>query len=106
MAGWLHTLVPQVHLQFQGFELVGDARLRLTAHLLAGPLLEAVELLVDVHDCDCGCVEAEDRLRGVAVIRAAELRSGVDGLIDTESCTGKRRGKKIAVETARVQQQV
>lgn len=44
-----HTFVPQIHLHLQCFELVGEARLDLSTHLLACPLLEAAELLVDVH---------------------------------------------------------
>lgn len=41
----------QVHLQLEGLELFGEPGAGLGAHLLVGPLLEAVELLVDVH---CG----------------------------------------------------
>jgi hypothetical protein len=46
-----HTLVPQVHLHFQGLELIGQAGAGLGTHLLVGPLLQAIELLVDVHGC-------------------------------------------------------
>jgi hypothetical protein len=41
----------QIHLQLQRLELVGQASAGLGAHLLVGPLLQAVEFLVDVHDC-------------------------------------------------------
>lgn len=43
------TLVSELHFQLQRFELLGDVGLGLRAHLLAGPLLDPVELLVDVH---------------------------------------------------------
>lgn len=46
-----HTIVPQVHLHLQGLELVGQASAGLCAHLLVGPLLQAIEFLGDVHDC-------------------------------------------------------
>lgn len=45
----MHTLVPQVHFHLQGFEVVGQRRAGLCAHLLVGPLLQAIEFLVDVH---------------------------------------------------------
>jgi hypothetical protein len=41
----------QVHFHFEGLELVGETSAGLCAHLLVGPLLQAVEFLVDVHDC-------------------------------------------------------
>jgi hypothetical protein len=39
----------QVHLGFHRLEIIRRARLGLSAHLLPSPLLEAVELLIDVH---------------------------------------------------------
>lgn len=45
----VQTFMPQVHLYLQRFEVLGRIRLCLSAHLLARPLLEAAELLVDVH---------------------------------------------------------
>lgn len=45
----VHTLMTQVHLDLEGLELFRQAGAGLCAHLLVGPLLEAVELLVDVH---------------------------------------------------------
>ena len=44
------TLVPELHLGFERFELVGLTAPHFFAHPLAGPLLHAVEPLVDVHD--------------------------------------------------------
>lgn len=41
--------MPQRHLHFQELELFRDTRLGLCAHLLARPLLDPVELLVDIH---------------------------------------------------------
>lgn len=43
------TLLPQGHLDLQHLEVIGVVGLDLAAHALATPLLEAVELLVDVH---------------------------------------------------------
>jgi hypothetical protein len=40
----------QVHFDFERLELVGETSAGLCAHLLVGPLLQAVEFLVDVHD--------------------------------------------------------
>lgn len=45
----VQTFMPQVHLYLQRFEVLRRVRLCLSAHLLARPLLEAAELLVDVH---------------------------------------------------------
>ena len=56
----VHTLMTQVHLQFECLELVGQASPGLGAHLLVGPLLEAVEFLGNVHDC--GGVREESRM--------------------------------------------
>jgi hypothetical protein len=41
--------MPQSHLHFQELELFRDARLGLCTHLLTRPLLDPVELLVDIH---------------------------------------------------------
>jgi len=54
------TLISQLHLHLQRLELIGDVRLGLRAHLLAGPLLDPVEFLVDIHLC--GCVKLECKL--------------------------------------------
>ena len=43
------TFMSQGHLDLQGLEIVGHVSLGLAAHPLARPLLEAIELLVDVH---------------------------------------------------------
>jgi hypothetical protein len=51
-----HTILPKIHLQFQRLELVGDVGLDLPTHLLPRPLLDSVELLVDVHDGGWLCV--------------------------------------------------
>lgn len=71
------TGMPQVHLRLQGLELVGDTSLDFSAHLLAGPLLEAAQFLVHVHFGCVGwltggrerrCGEDEDRLRGEGLV--------------------------------------
>jgi hypothetical protein len=41
----------QVHLQFQGLELVREPSAGFGAHLLVRPLLQAIEFLGDVHCC-------------------------------------------------------
>lgn len=41
--------MPQIHLYLQRFEVLGRVRLCFSTHLLACPLLEATEFLVDVH---------------------------------------------------------
>lgn len=43
------TLLSQGHLNLEHLEVLGGVRLDLAAHALAAPLLEAVELLIDVH---------------------------------------------------------
>jgi hypothetical protein len=43
------TLISELHLHLQSLELFGDIGLGLRSHLLAGPLLDPVELLVDIH---------------------------------------------------------
>ena len=43
------TLLSQRHLQLQHLELIARVGVHLSAHPLSAPLLEAVELLVDVH---------------------------------------------------------
>ena len=48
--------MPQIHLDFQRFEVLGRVRLRLSAHLFACPLLEATEFLVDIHGERMGLV--------------------------------------------------
>jgi hypothetical protein len=53
-----HALISELHLHLQSLELLGNVGLGLRAHLLAGPLLDPVELLVDIHLCEClisGC---------------------------------------------------
>jgi hypothetical protein len=49
--GFVHTLMTQVHLYFERLELVGETSAGLCAHLLVGPLLQAIEFLGDIHDC-------------------------------------------------------
>ena len=44
--------MPNVHLELQGLEVVGDVCLGLTPHSLTCPLLEAIEFLVDIHFAD------------------------------------------------------
>ncbi len=46
------TLVSELHLHLQSLEFFGDVGLGLRSHLLAGPLLDPVELLVDIHLAD------------------------------------------------------
>jgi hypothetical protein len=50
------TLVSELHFHLQCAKFVGDACLGPSAHLLARPLLDAVEFLVDIHDDDLGAV--------------------------------------------------
>lgn len=47
--------MPKLHLDLQVLELIGDAGLGFGAHLFVGPLLDAVEFLVDVHGGGCLC---------------------------------------------------
>lgn len=61
----MHTFMAQVHLHLEGLELVGQARTGFCAHLLVCPLLEAVEFLVDVHDCSAASVEVA-RVEGMS----------------------------------------
>jgi hypothetical protein len=65
----MHTLVPQVHLHLQGLEVVGERGAGLCAHLLVGPLLQAIEFLVDVHGGG-GC-SSEARAGGGVMITAS-----------------------------------
>lgn len=44
-----HTFMAQVHLGLHRLEVVRGARLGFSAHLLPSPLLEAIELFIDVH---------------------------------------------------------
>lgn len=48
------TLVSKLHLDFESFEFIGLASSDFATHTLSGPLLHAVEPLVDVHDGGCG----------------------------------------------------
>ncbi len=48
----MRTFLPQAHFHFKGFEIIGHTGLDFPSHALAGPLLEAVNFLVDVHDRD------------------------------------------------------
>jgi len=63
-ASWLQgpagvqTLMSQIHLHLERLEFVGEAGTGLCAHLFVGPLLETVELLVDIHNGGRGGVEA------------------------------------------------
>lgn len=43
------TFVSERHLLLQRLEFIRNAGLGIVAHLLAGPLLQAIELPVDVH---------------------------------------------------------
>ena len=43
------TFVPQGHLDLQRLEIVRDIGFGLSTHPLTRPLLEAIELFVDVH---------------------------------------------------------
>lgn len=45
----VNTFMAQVHLYLECLELFGEAGAGLGTHLLVGPLLQAVEFLVDVH---------------------------------------------------------
>lgn len=50
------TLMAQLHLHLEVAKLVGDAGLGLGTDLLAGPLLDSIESLVDIHGGGCVCV--------------------------------------------------
>jgi hypothetical protein len=43
------TFMPQAHLNLQRFEVIRDICLDFATHSFSCPLLEAVQLLVDVH---------------------------------------------------------
>jgi hypothetical protein len=43
------TLMAQLHLHLEVVELLRHGCLGLCTHLLSGPLLDAIELLVDIH---------------------------------------------------------
>ncbi len=43
------TLMSECHLHLQSFEFLGDTSLGLLPHLFPRPLLQSVELLVDIH---------------------------------------------------------
>ena len=43
------TIMAQLHLHLEAAELLGHGCLGLCTHLLPGPLLDAIELLVDIH---------------------------------------------------------
>jgi hypothetical protein len=90
----VHTLMAQVHFHLQSFEVVGEARLGLIAHLLSRPLLEAAELLVDIHDCGffglvrgqfCESVVQRDCGREVRMIRS-EGKGGALALTEQLLC--------------------
>ena len=59
------TFMTQVHLYLERLELVGQAGAGLCAHLFVCPLLQAVEFLVDVHDCGRQSAE-EARVEGMS----------------------------------------
>lgn len=48
-----YTLVPEVHLYLQRFEIIRDTCLAFPAHPLASPLFEPPELFVDIHRDNC-----------------------------------------------------
>lgn len=50
--------MPERHFHFESFEVIRGACLSFPAHLLAGPLLEAIELLVDIHACVFATIES------------------------------------------------
>ena len=57
---WDRALISELHFHFQSLEFFGDVGLGLRSHLLTGPLLDPVELLVDIHLG--GSSNAEDEL--------------------------------------------
>ncbi len=63
----VRTLMAEVHFHLQGLELVGKTGAGLCAHLLVGPLLEAIEFLVDIHGCG-------DRGKGAGVAKVVRVR--------------------------------
>lgn len=65
----MYTLMAEVHFHLQGLELVGQAGTGLCAHLLVGPLLEAIEFLVDIHSCG-------DQGKGASVAQVVRTRAG------------------------------
>lgn len=46
---WDRTLISELHFHLQSLEFFGHVGLGLRSHLLTGPLLDPVELLVDIH---------------------------------------------------------
>ena len=49
VVGGVHTFLPQAHLYLQGLKVIRDICFGLSAHSFARPLLEAIQLLVDIH---------------------------------------------------------
>ena len=68
-----HTFMAETHFHFKGLELLRHIGLGLAAHPLPRPLLEAVELLVDVHDDFC----FEECGSGVGLVINVELLGGL-----------------------------
>jgi hypothetical protein len=78
VSGGARTLMTQVHLQLQGLELVRQPRTGLGTHLLVGPLLQAIELLVDVHPCGGAAGDVEGRgARGDIEASRAKVRLSI-----------------------------
>lgn len=84
----------QLHLGLEAAELIRHARLGLGANLLAGPLLHAVEALVDIHGCGVAGGIAWVCWGGMCVANFLAIRKGwflvscalVLGSIDSVVC--------------------
>ena len=83
----MDTFMTQVHLYLERLELVGQAGAGLCAHLFVCPLLQAVEFLVDVHDCNLESAE-EASVEG----RSKKMEAGRRWVVrvSTGPCAGIR----------------
>ena len=66
----------QSHFHLQGLELVRYVRLGLATHLLACPLLEPIQLFVDIHgerSCLCKTPGSESIVDGLSVMFDLEI---------------------------------
>lgn len=70
----------QLHLGLETAEFIRHARLGLGANLLAGPLLHAIEALVDIHGCGFERGIALICWEGMCVANFLAIRKGWTGV--------------------------
>lgn len=70
--------MPERHLHFKSFEVIRGACLSFPTHLLASPLLEAIELLVDIHACVFATAESgfSGRISGAVLVGCSATLGG------------------------------